>query len=262
MNKPKVVILCGGRGSRLSEETESRPKPLIEIGGKPILWHIMKIYAHYGFNEFVFCLGYKGAMIKEYLYHYHFLINDFTIKLTNKREISFHNASDEVDWKVTVVDTGLNTLKGARIKMIEKYIDTDLFVLTYGDGVADVNINALLEFHKKHGKICTLTGVRPPSRFGDLIVDNDRVVSFTEKAQASGGLINGGFFVFNRKIFDYLTNDEHCDFEKGALEQLAREDELMVYEHKGSWECMDTLREKEHLSDIWNNGKAFWRIWK
>jgi len=262
MNKPKVVILCGGRGTRLREETEVRPKPLVEIGGRPILWHIMKIYSYYGFNEFILCVGYKGAMIKEYLYHYHFLTNDFTIKLDHTREIIFHNQHDEVDWKVTVVDTGLNTLKGARIKKVEKYIDGDTFLLTYGDGVADLDINAVSDFHNKQGKIATLTGVRPPSRFGDLIVEAGRVLRFTEKPQASAGLINGGFFVFNRKIFDYLNNDDNCDFEKGALEKLAEERQLAVYKHDGAWECMDTLRDTEHLNELWNNNRAFWKVWR
>lgn len=262
MNKPKVVILCGGRGSRLKEETEFKPKPLIEIGEWPILWHIMKIYAYYGYNEFILCLGYKGAMIKEYLYHYHFLMNDFTIKLDNKREITFHNQSDEVDWKITLADTGLDVMKGARIKRIEKYIDTDIFLLTYGDGIADIDINAVLDFHKKKEGIATLTGVRPPSRFGDLIASNGKVLKFTEKPQASAGLINGGFFVFNKKIFDYLSEDKNCDFEKGTLEKLAKEGQLNVYEHKGYWECMDTLRDVEYLNELWNINKAFWKVWK
>lgn len=262
MNKLKVVILCGGRGARLKEETELKPKPLVEIGGRPILWHIMKIYARYNYNDFVLCLGYKGAMIKEYLYHYHFLMNDFTIKLNTKREVVFHNKNDEVDWKVTVVDTGIDTLKGARIKKVEKYIDTDMFLLTYGDGVADLNIDAVIDFHKKHGKIATLTGVRPPSRFGDLIAEQGKVLRFTEKPQASAGLINGGFFVFNRKIFDYLSEGKDCDFERGALEKLADEGQLCVYEHKGSWECMDTLRDTEYLNDLWDKNKAFWKVWK
>ncbi|MBP7088330.1 MAG: glucose-1-phosphate cytidylyltransferase [Candidatus Omnitrophica bacterium] len=261
MPKPKVVILCGGRGTRLREETEIRPKPLVEIGARPILWHIMKIYAYYGYNDFILCLGYKGSMIKEYFYHYHLLMNDFTVKLDSKREVIFHNQSDEINWNVTLIDTGLNTFKGARIKKIEKYIDTDLFLLTYGDGVADINIKEIVNYHKKQGKIATLTGVRPPSRFGDLIAKEGKVLSFTEKPQASGGLINGGFFIFNKKIFDYLTNDEDCDFEKGALERLAREGELSVYEHKGSWECMDTYRETEHLNELWDNKKAFWKVW-
>lgn len=262
MSKPKVVILCGGRGTRLREETEVRPKPLVEIGGKPILWHIMKTYSAYGYNDFVLCLGYKGSMIKEYFYHYNVMSNDFTITLDGKRQIEYLNKSDEVDWKVTLVDTGLETLKGGRIKKIEKYIDSEHFLLTYGDGVADVNINEIIKFHKAHGKIGTLTGVRPPSRFGDLVIDKGEVKSFTEKPQASAGMINGGFFVFNRNIFDHLTEDDDCDFEFGALEKLARQGELMVYEHKGSWECMDTLRETEHLNELWKSGKAFWKAWK
>lgn len=262
MANAKVVILCGGRGSRLNEETDVTPKPLVEVGGRPILWHIMKIYSAYGFNEFVLCLGYKGACIKEYFYNYHALMNDFTIHLGGQEKISYHNRSEECDWKVTLVDTGFSALKGARIKKIEPFIDSDYFLLTYGDGVADIDINSLLRFHRKHGKICTLTGVRPPSRFGDLVCEKGVVKSFTEKAQASGGLINGGFFVCNRKIFDYLSLDDSCDLEKGALEDLAKRRQLMVYQHKGNWECMDTIREKEHLNELWNTGNAFWRIWK
>lgn len=261
MSKPKVVILCGGKGTRLCEGTEIRPKPLVEVGTRPILWHIMKIYSYYGYNEFVLCLGYKGAMIKEYFYNYYFLMNDFTVDLAKNGEITYYNLNEKVNWKVTLVDTGLNTLKGGRIKRIEKFISEDLFLLTYGDGVADIDINKIIEFHKKHGKIGTLTGVRPPSRFGDVVIEGDRVLSFTEKPQASGGIINGGFFVFNREIFDYLSCDENCDFEIGVLEKLAKEDNLRVYEHKGSWECMDTFREVVHLNELWNNGKAFWRIW-
>lgn len=262
MNKPKVVILCGGRGTRMREETEMRPKPLIEIGGRPILWHIMKIYALYGFNDFILCLGYKGSLIKEYFFNYHVLMNDFTIKMDSKREITFHNQCDEVDWNVTLIDTGLKALKGARLKKAEKYIDSEIFLLTYGDGVADVNLNDLINYHKQYGKIGTLTGVRPPSKFGDIVVNGGKVLNFTEKPQASAGLINGGFFVFDRKIFDYLSTDEDCDLEMGALEQLAREQELMVYEHKGSWECMDTVRETEHLNELWNTNTAFWKVWK
>jgi glucose-1-phosphate cytidylyltransferase len=262
MKKPKVVILCGGRGSRMQEETEIRPKPLIEIGGKPILWHIMKIYSSYGYNEFVLCLGYKGSSIKEYFYNYHVLMNDFTITMDGKQEIQYHNTSDEIDWKVTLVDTGTNSLKGARIKKIEKYIDSDRLLLTYGDGVADVNIEKLMDFHLKHGKLGTLTGVRPPSRFGDLIVEKGKVEKFSEKPQASAGMINGGFFVLNKGIFNYLSDKEDCDFEMGALEKLAEENQLMVYEHAGSWECMDTVRETEHLNNLWNKGKAFWKVWE
>ena len=267
MNNPKVVILCGGRGARLNEETEIKPKPLVEIGGKPILWHIMKIYSTFGFDNFVLCLGYKGAMIKEYFYHYHLMMNDFTLTFNNvanesKRNVKFEQGVEKIDWTITLADTGIDTLKGARIKRIEKYIEGDTFLLTYGDGVADVDIDAIIKFHKKHGKIATLTGVRPPSRFGDLVARNNKVMQFTEKPQASAGLINGGFFVFNKKIFNYLTADENCDFEKGALERLAQKGELMVYEHKGSWECMDTYRDTVYLNELWNNNKAFWKKWK
>lgn len=261
MAKPKVVILCGGRGTRMKEETELRPKPLTDIGGRPILWHIMKTYSYYGYNDFILCLGYKGSMIKEYFFHYHVLMNDFTIKLNSERQIDFHNKFGEENWRVTLVDTGLNTLKGARIKKIEPYIDGNNFLLTYGDGVADVKIDKLIEYHKQHGKIGTLSGVRPPSRFGDLVVKDGLVFNFSEKPQASAGLINGGYFVLNRKIFEYLSTDDNCDFENGALEKLAEENQLMVYEHKGSWECMDTLRETEHLNELWNTNKAFWRNW-
>ncbi|MFC1646290.1 glucose-1-phosphate cytidylyltransferase [Candidatus Omnitrophota bacterium] len=262
MKSPKVVILCGGRGTRLREETEIRPKPLIQIGERPILWHIMKIYSFYGFNDFILCLGYKGSMIKEYFYNYYLLVNDFTLNLDGERQITFHNQSDEIDWRVTLADTGINSLKGSRIKKIEKYVDGDTFLLTYGDGVADVSIKAIIDFHKKHGKIGTLAGVKPPSRFGDLVVDKGKVLSFTEKAQASAGLINGGFFVFNREIFDYLTIDDDCDLEMGVLEKLAEKDQLRVYEHKGNWECMDTYRDTAHLNELWDNNNAFWKVWK
>jgi glucose-1-phosphate cytidylyltransferase len=201
-------------------------------------------------------------MIKDYFYNFYMYTNDFTISMKDDRNVHFHDSADSVDWTVTLVDTGLNTLKGARIKKIEKYIDGDSFLLTYGDGVADVHIPNLIDYHQRSGKIGTLSGVRPPSRFGDLVIDKGRVLKFTEKAQASAGLINGGYFVLNRKIFDYLTTDEACDFEKGALETLADEGELMVYDHPGSWECMDTLRETEHLNELWNQGNAFWKVWK
>lgn len=262
MNKPKVVILCGGRGTRLREETETKPKPLVEIGGYPILWHIMKIYSFYRYNKFILCLGYKGETIKEYFYHYDLFMNDCTLKLNKSREIVFHRQINLEDWSVTLVDTGLNTLKGARIKIIEKYIEDDLFLLTYGDGVANINIQEIIKFHKKHKKIGTITGVRPPSRFGDMVVKKSMVLSFTEKPQASGGLINGGFFVFNKKFFNYLSTDENCDFEMGALEKLAEDGQLMVYEHKGYWACMDTYRDVIHLNGLWENNNAFWKLWK
>ncbi len=257
----KVVILCGGLGARLREETEFRPKPMVEIGGKPILWHIMKIYAHYGFKDFVLCLGYKGDMIKEYFYNYEFLNNDFTIELGQKKTFEIHSKHNEKDWRITLADTGDRALKGARLKRVEQYVDGDVFLMTYGDGVANVNLHDLMTFHKKHGLMGTVLGVRPPSRFGELLVEGKKVTAFREKPQTSAGLINGGFFVFNRKIFDYLTDDDQCDLEYGALKQLAEAGKLMTYELKGEWECMDTVRDMEHLNKLWSANKAFWKVW-
>lgn len=254
----KVAILCGGLGTRLKEETEYRPKPMVKIGGKPMLWHIMKTYSNYGFKDFVLCLGYKGEMIKEYFYNYEILNNDFTVELGQHKNIEIHDTSDEKGWRITLVDTGERTLKGARLKRIEKYINSDTFMATYGDGVANIDINELFEFHNDHGKIATLTGVMPPSRFGTLSVDGNRVVEFNEKPQASGGLINGGFFVFDKKIFDYLTDDDECDLEIGVLDVLAKDGELTVYRHTGEWACMDTVRDTEYLNNLWSSGKAFW----
>lgn len=253
----KVVILCGGLGTRMKEETEYRPKPMVEIGGRPILWHIMNIYNHYGFNDFILCLGYKGEMIKKHFYDYEILNNDFTIEL-GKRKVEFHNVHEEAGWNVTLVDTGRYSLKGARLKKVEKYIDSNTFMVTYGDGVANINIRELLAFHNSHGKIATLTGVMPPSRFGTLSIEGKNVIKFAEKPQATEGLINGGFFVFNKKIFDYLTADDSCDLEIGTLDKLAAENELMVYEHPRDWMCMDTLRDVEYLNKLWTSNKAFW----
>ncbi|MBU1152813.1 glucose-1-phosphate cytidylyltransferase [bacterium] len=257
----KTVILCGGLGTRLREETEFRPKPMVEIGDKPILWHIMKNYAHYGFKEFILCLGYKGEMIKGYFYNYEALNNDFTIELGDNKNIEIHRSHSEKDWTVTLANTGDKALKGARLKRIEKYIDDDQFMMTYGDGVANIDINALLTFHQSHGKLATVTGINPASRFGELKIRGDRVESFTEKPKESHGLINGGFFVFNKGIFDYLSDDDNCDLEIGALEQIARDGQFMVYKHKEFWTCMDTLRDMEYLNKLWDEKKAPWRIW-
>jgi glucose-1-phosphate cytidylyltransferase len=215
------------------------------------------IYSHYGFNEFILCLGYKGEMIKEYFYNYEILNNDFTIEL-GKRKVEFYNTHEEVGWRVTLVDTGRYALKGARLKRVEKYIDSDTFMVTYGDGVANIDIQDLLAFHNNHGKIATLTGVMPPSRFGTLSIDKNKVIKFIEKPQAIEGLINGGFFVFNKRIFDYLAVDDLCDLEIGTLDKLAGEGELMVYKHLGDWMCMDTIRDLEYLNKLWASGKAFW----
>ena len=258
----KVVILCGGQGTRLREETEFRPKPMVRIGNRPILWHIMKLYAHHGFKDFILCLGYKGEVIKEYFYNYDLYNYDFSVCLgTRPKKIEVLESNDAVDWHVSLIDTGEMTLKGARVKRIEHLIDGDEFMLTYGDGVGNVDLRRLLEFHHGHGGIATVTGVRPPSLFGELKVKGNHVELFTEKPQTSSGLISGGFFVFSRNIFDYLTLDEECDLERGPLEQLAREQQLMVHEHPGDWACVDTYRDLQHLNHLWNTRQAFWKVW-
>jgi len=259
----KVVILCGGLGTRLREETEFRPKPMVEIGGKPILWHIMKIYAHYGFKKFILCLGYKGEMIKEYFYNYEIFNNDFTIELGNRnKHIEIHSNLSEEFWHITLADTGDKALKGARLKRVEKYVDDEQFMVTYGDGVANIDIKDLLKFHQSHAKLATLTGVRPLSRFGELIMKDRQVIQFTEKPQSGIGLINGGFFVFNRGIFDILEDRDDCDLEYGALEEIASSGQLMVYEHHKFWFCMDTIRDMDYLNKLCTEGKAPWKIWE
>jgi glucose-1-phosphate cytidylyltransferase len=257
----KVVILCGGMGTRLREETEYKPKPLVDIGGKPILWHIMKIYANYGFKDFVLCLGYKGNMIKEYFLNYDMLNSDFTIELESKK-IQIHNSHPERDWQVTLAQTGDSAMTGARIKKVEKYVNSDIFMLTYGDGVANINISKLLEFHKSHGKIGTITGVNPISKFGELSVEGQRVIRFNEKPQINDGFINGGFFVFNKQFFKYLNKDDGCVLEKEPLENLAQDKELMLYKHTGFWHCMDTYRDFLHLNELWTSPNPPWKIWK
>ena len=260
----KVVILCGGMGWRLREETEIKPKPMVEISGMPILWHIMKSYTHYGFNEFVLCLGYKGEVIKEFFYHYEMLSNDFTIELGGKeRKITTYPRHSEKGWKVTLVDTGAQAMTGARVKRIEKFIDSDNFMLTYGDGVADINIEKLLTFHKKHGKIGTVTGVYPYSTYGELRLIGDCVQSFKEKPQHKEDMrtINGGYFVFNKKFFKYLRDDDSCVLEREPLEELVNAAELKVYHHEGFWQCMDTYRDYKKLEELWKNGEAPWKVW-
>ena len=256
----KVIILAGGWGTRLGNRTELIPKPMVKIGNKPILWHIMKIYSYYGFNDFIVCLGVKSEIIKDYFYHYEAKNNDFTIDLSSG-DIKYYKGYKETNWKVTLIYTGLNTLKGARIKRVEKYLDPEMNMVTYGDGVADLNLKDLLNFHKSHGKIITITGVYPPARFGELIENNNTVLSFQEKQQTSIGLINGGFIIFNIELLDYLTPDENCDFEYGALEELTKKGEVMVYKHEGNWECMDHERDVQHLNKLWDTNKAFWKVW-
>ncbi len=256
----KIVILCGGKGTRLKEETELRPKPMIEIGGMPILWHIMKTYAHYGFNEFILCLGYKAEVIKEYFYNYEILSNDFTIELGTKN-IEVHSNHSERGWKITLVDTGLNAMTGARVKRIEKFIGGDTFMLTYGDGVTDLNIRELLNFHKSHGKTGTITGVTPPSRYGELSIHKDQVISFREKPRTQNNSINGGYFVFKKEFFRYLKDNKDCILEREPLERLAFDGELKVFHHKGFWQCMDTNRDYKYLIELWGKEKPPWQVW-
>lgn len=259
----QVVILCGGLGTRLKEETEFRPKPMVKIGTRPILWHIMKIYSAFGHHDFILALGYKGEMIKEYFYHYELMDSDVTIQLGHpEKTCIYHDSIQENEWTVTLANTGESTLKGARLKKVEKYIVGNEFMMTYGDGVSDVDINALLKFHHSHGKIATVTGVNALARFGELKIAGNRVERFNEKPQSGSDFINGGFFVFNRKIFEYLSTDNNCDLEVGPLEQLAQEGELMVYKHRKAWACMDTLRDMDYLNRLWHENKAFWKIWK
>jgi glucose-1-phosphate cytidylyltransferase len=257
----KVVILCGGLGTRLREETEYRPKPMVEIGGRPILWHIMKSYAHWGFREFVLCLGYRGKMIKEYFLNYEAMTNDLTIALGQQNRITYHEAHGEQDFQVTLAETGLTTMTGGRIKRVEKYIDGDTFMVTYGDGVADVDFHALVDFHRRHGRVATVTTVRPMSRFGVLDLDvAGKVINFAEKPQVDGW-VNAGYMVFQRRVFDYLDGDE-CVLEHGPLERLAHEGQLMAYRHNGFFYTMDTYREYKYLNELWDKGNAPWRVWQ
>ena len=256
----KTIILAGGWGTRLGQLSESIPKPMVYIGNRPILWHIMKIYSYYGFNDFIIALGVKGHIIKQYFYEFEVLNNDFTIDLA-KSEVTYHNKHNESDWEVTLVDTGINTLKGGRIKRVEEYLDDNVNMLTYGDGVSDINLRELIDFHNSHGKTITITGVHPTSRFGELDDTDGQVHSFVEKPKASRSYINGGFMVFNRNLLDHLTAGEDCDFEHGPLEKLASKGEVMVYKHDGNWECMDHERDVEYLNKLWSENKAFWKIW-
>jgi len=257
----KVVILCGGMGTRMREETEYRPKPMVHVGNKPILWHIMKTYDRYGFKDFIICLGYKGNMIKEYFLNYEFMNSDLTINLGDRSTIQLHNNHMERDWQVTLADTGERTQTGARVKQIEKYVEDEEFMLTYGDGVADIDIKKLCEYHRSHGRIGTMTGVKPVSRFGEVSLRSNQVVCFNEKPESNEGLVNGGFFVFNRKFFQYLDGDEACILEKEPLEKLAADGELMLYPHNGFWQCVDTYRELESLNNQWDSCNAPWKVW-
>ena len=257
----KVILFCGGQGTRLREETEYRPKPLVEVGGKPILWHIMKLFAHHGLRDFVLCLGYKGNMIKEYFLNYEAMNNDFTIRLGKEHQMQYHNMHSEQDFAVTLADTGLETMTGGRLRKVSQYIEEDIFMVSYGDGVADIDIRSLIEFHKSHGKIATVTATRPYSRFGILnISDREEVLDFTEKPQIDGWA-SVGFFVFNRAIFDYLGDDSNCVLEQEPLEKLAKDGQLMAYRHHGFFYAMDTYREYKYLNELWETKNAPWKVW-
>lgn len=256
----KAVILAGGFGTRISEESKFKPKPMIEIGGMPILWHIMKSYSAYGVNEFIICAGYKQHIVKEWFADYFLHTSDITFDFTQDDKIIVHNKRAE-QWKVTVVDTGLNTMTGGRLKRVRKYIGDEPFFMTYGDGVADVDINKLFDFHKSHGKLATMTAVKPNGRFGVLELSNtDEIKAFREKSEADSGWINAGFMVLSPDVLDYVKDDTIM-FEREPLEQLAQEGQLMCYKHNGFWQCMDTLRDKEMLENLWNKNKAPWKVW-
>jgi glucose-1-phosphate cytidylyltransferase len=254
----KVAILAGGKGSRLAEETEIRPKPMIEIGGKPILWHIMMHYYHHGYRDFIIALGYKGEYIKKYMANFNTLNNDLLIKFKNGK-VSVLN-SENPDWDVDLVDTGLNTMSGGRIKRLKPYINNQTFMLTWGDGVSNVDLDKLLAFHRSHGKLATLTAVRPPARYGFMKFNGDLITQFAEKPQIGTGWINGAFFVLEPQIFNYIEGDD-TQWEKEPMEHLASDGQLMAYKHNDFWQCMDTLREKNILENIWEFGKAPWKTW-
>jgi glucose-1-phosphate cytidylyltransferase len=255
----KAVILAGGLGTRISEETHLKPKPMIEIGGMPILWHLMKVYSAYGVNDFIICCGYKGYLIKEYFANYFLHMSDVTFDMSNnKMEVHQKNAEP---WSVTLVDTGEETLTGGRLKRVSDYLkDEEIFCFTYGDGLADLNISALVDYHRNHGKLATVTAVQPPGRYGSLDIDGQAVRGFIEKPKGDGGWINGGFFVLSPKCLDYIAGD-HISWEIEPLSKIARDGQMMAYEHLGFWQPMDTLREKNLLEDLWRSGKAPWKSW-
>ncbi len=253
-----AVILAGGMGTRISEETHLRPKPMIEIGGKPILWHIMKIYTAYGINDFIICLGYKGYIIKEFFSNYFLHMSDVTFDL-EKNRLEIHTPKTE-PWKVTLIDTGEGTMTGGRLKRIKKYLNNEDFCFTYGDGLSDIDLGRLIKFHRKQKKLATVTATQPPGRFGVLNVKNNKVISFKEKPHRDSRWINGGFFVLSPKVIDYIQGDETV-WENEPMEKLAREGQLSSYMHKGFWKPMDTLRDKNQLDELWNSGKAPWKVW-
>lgn len=255
----KAIILAGGLGTRLSEETALRPKPMVEIGGKPILWHIMNIYSFHGINEFFVAGGYKAEVIKEYFLNFYAINNDISVDLINGKTV-VHDGN-QPNWKIHIIDTGLHTQTGGRLRRLKKWLEKEeVFMFTYGDGVADINLHDLLAFHRSHGKLATVTTVRTPARFGRIGYDGDRIAEFYEKPESGEGWISGGYFVLNSRVIDYIENDETV-WERDPIESLARDGQLMGYRHYGFWSCMDTLREKYILEDLWNSGKAAWQIW-
>jgi glucose-1-phosphate cytidylyltransferase len=255
-----VVILCGGQGTRLREETEYRPKPMVEIGTRPILWHIMKTYGAHGLDRFILCLGYKGWEIKQYFLRYREMLCDFTISMDDSQPVELLNREGYESWRVTCAETGPDTATGARLKLVQKYVDAPTFCFTYGDAVGNVDIDALLDFHWSHGRIATVTGVHPTSRYGEMHVDGGKVVEFAEKPVAEG-VVSGGFFVFQREVFDYLDDDPQLFLEQQPLRQLARDGQLSVYLHEGFWHPMDTYRDYLHLNQVWKQGDPPWKIW-
>jgi glucose-1-phosphate cytidylyltransferase len=254
----KAVILAGGMGTRISEETATRPKPMVEIGGRPILWHIMKIYSAHGIHDFIVCLGYKGYMIKEYFANYFLHMSDVTFDIAKNTTQVHHNTAEP--WRITLVDTGENTMTGGRLKRVKGYLDKEDFCFTYGDGVGNVDISALIAFHKQQKTLATLTAMQPPGRFGALGIERQSVTSFQEKPQGEGGWVSGGFFVLSPKIIDYIEGDD-TTWERGPMEKLAREGQMSAYRHKGFWQPMDTLRDKNQLEELWASGKAPWKTW-
>lgn len=258
----KVVILAGGLGTRISEESHLKPKPMIEIGGQPILWHIMKSYGHYGFNDFIICCGYKGYMIKEYFNDYFLHTSDVTFDFRDHNKMIVHKNTSE-PWRVTLVDTGYNSQTGSRVAKVRKYMDDEPFMLTYGDGVSNVNITQLFEYHKKNKKVATITAIQPGGRFGVLdLSENNSVNKFAEKAKEDGGWINGGFMVLEPEIFNYISEQENCVLETEPMAALARDNQLIAYKHEGFWQCMDTLRDREKLEGLWNTAQAPWKLWE
>lgn len=256
----KTIILAGGLGTRITEESHLRPKPMIEIGGQPILWHIMKLYSYYGFNDFIICAGYKQHIIKEYFADYYLHRSDVTFDFSNQNAMTIHNNVAE-PWRVTIVDTGLNTMTGGRVKRVQKYVGNEPFLLTYGDGVSDVNLREVLEFHRRNGRKATLTAIQPGGRFGTLDIQSDHTIAkFAEKSKEAGGWINAGFMVLEPEVFDYIAGDEII-LEREPLERLSIEGQLSAYQYSGFWQCMDTLREKEYLEKLWASGQAPWKVW-